>query len=215
MRSTIIAMSLCLGAVAAGKGVEAAPPSKPTAAPIRVFGNWAVACDNGLRCEAVSLQPKELQYAGIGLVVTRDSGPTAQPSVTIGHILDGHHGDADIAVDNRIIVRGMLDKSETAAVPSAQVSPLIRALVTGKRLRLTGGGEVSHTSLDGASAAFRYMDAQQGRADTVRSSRRRPELQSQQPHVRAFGPRQAARAPRAMIRRLLQACYPTIRRWSW
>ena len=167
MRSTIIAMSLCLGAVAAGKGVEAAPPSKPTAAPIRVFGNWAVACDNGLRCEAVSLQPKESQYAGIGLVVTRDSGPTAQPSVTIGHILDGHHGDADVAVDNRIIVRGMLDKSETVAVPSAQVSPLIRALVTGKRLRLTGGGEVSDTSLDGASAAFRYMDAQQGRADTV------------------------------------------------
>lgn len=100
-------------------------------------------------------------------MVTRDSGPAAQPSVTIGHIFDGHHGAADIAIDGRIVVHGMLDRNETVAVPLAQVSPLIRALVTGKRLRLTGGGEVSDTNLDGASAAFRYMDAQQGRADTV------------------------------------------------
>ena len=115
----------------------------------------------------MSLQPQEFDYKGIGLVVERDAGPDGRTQVHVSHIYDAHRGPAEIMVDGRTVASGVLDANETMEVPDEATPVVLRALVEGHHLHLSGGDEVSDTTLDGASAAFRYMDAQQGREDTV------------------------------------------------
>ncbi len=152
--------------MAAAMSSSALVAQAPTPSPIRTFGNWAVACDNGLRCMAVSLQPAESDYKGIGLVIERDAGPNGTPTARLAHIYDAHRGPAEISVDGHIVASGELDGSENMNVAKAVTPVVMRALVVGTRLHLSGGGETSDTALDGAAAAFRYMDAQQGRVGT-------------------------------------------------
>lgn len=161
----LAAAAIGMVALATSAAAEATPPHPSS---VHVFGNWAVACDNGLRCEAVSMQPEEFETAETGLVVTREAGPDAAVTVTLAHRSTGDRGAAaSIAVDGRIIAAGGLDGESELKTNPGLARLVIAALATGRRLRLAGDDDVSETSLDGAATAFRFMDDQQGRTGGV------------------------------------------------
>ncbi len=137
---------------------------------VRIFGDWAVACDNVHACEMTSLLPGE---AGIpdddhsgDLSVARAAGPAG--GFTIEVSVEAADGPATLAIDGAAATRGTLRGNvlRIAGAEAARIAPL---LANGKAVELqdAAGKGVALISLAGASAALRFIDANQGRAGTV------------------------------------------------
>ncbi|MEO6214918.1 MAG: DUF1176 domain-containing protein [Sphingomonas sp.] len=144
---------------------DAAPP-KPGS--IQTFGDWAVACDNVRRCEMTSLIPEdEAQNGGDSdaFSIVREPGPNA------GFEIDGvgsGEGETSVRIDGKIIAGSAAHKG-VMTLTGADAAKIVAAMVNGRKLTLTdiGGAHAANVSLDGSSAALRFMDAQQGRAGGV------------------------------------------------
>jgi hypothetical protein len=140
-------------------------PPKPGA--LKTFKDWAVGCDNMLTCTMASLGPEVGDFPVITLALARDAGPSGgwQVAVQVNETGDKPPAPiAAIAVDNGQTV--MVHKD---AVSGAAAATLIAAVANGNAITLrdASGATVETISLAGASAALRYIDAMQGRADTV------------------------------------------------
>jgi hypothetical protein len=164
MRRGIIALALmCIGA-----GVMAMPASLIVPAKVVTFKDWAVGCDNGLDCQAVALRTEDGVESKISLVLKRAGG--------IGGALDieisGFIAKVDryrILVDSKVANTGpMLADNEVIKIAGPDALKLARRMANGKTLKLLDatGTELGQASLSGASAAFRYADAAQGRTGT-------------------------------------------------
>jgi hypothetical protein len=151
-----------LSILAAAALASALPPR-----PIRDFGDWTVGCDNGRKCQAVSLVPEsgggeELPFAT--LVVERGAGDGDLPKVAVEPALDELPPAASLLVDGqRTAVR--LD-DEGLLRDGADALPLLRQLSPAGSARLldSSGKPVARIALSGAAAALRWMDEQQLRA---------------------------------------------------
>jgi hypothetical protein len=124
--------------------------AKPRPGEVRTFGDWTVGCDNTLRCELRSLAAENAEPGDPTVSIARDAGPEGKFEVTI----DGYEdAGAAAAVDGQ---------------PVATRAGIVSAMANGRVLALLAGGKaVATVSLNGASAALRYVDAVQGRAGTV------------------------------------------------
>lgn len=151
MMMTLLATALAL----AGPGVE------------RVFGNWAVACDNVKRCEATMLMPERWSGdAAPTFDVAREPGPAGVLSISIAP-LSKAGGVTDILIDRRLIGSGVL-RDGTISLGGATAEGLARAMASGRVMTLRQRqGVLATLSLTGASAALRYIDSEQGRAGTL------------------------------------------------
>lgn len=141
--------------------------SPPVVTPAKVanFKNWAVGCDNGLACEAVSLAPESAPDGAVALAISRKAGLNDMLSIN----LSGFSTQSDrfrILVDNRVVDTGnMVAGSGTIAITGPKAAKLARAMVRGVNLLLADGDgqDLGKVSLAGVSASFRYIDAAQGR----------------------------------------------------
>ncbi len=126
------------------------------------YGDWAVACDNTRRCEAVGYHRDGGEPVALYLV--REAGPN-QP-VLLMLLLDTGRDEpparATISI-GQIVLR---DVAPQHVFSSDKVPTLIPALLTGERAEVQAGARNWTLSLNGASAALLKMDDIQGRVGT-------------------------------------------------
>lgn len=145
----------------AGAAAYAVTPGK-----LQTFKDWTVGCDNGLACQAVALMPDGPSDDALSLVITRSAGTTAPLAIE----LSGFTTKADryrVVIDGKVVSTGTMQvRSETVKLEGAGALKLARALAKGREMRLVDGGGaiLGAASLNGVSAALRYIDAEQGRA---------------------------------------------------
>lgn len=130
------------------------------------FKDWTVGCDNGLACQAVALMPDGPADDALSLVITRPAGATAPLAIE----MSGFTTKADryrVVIDGRVAQTGNMQVgSESIKLSGANATRLARAMAKGKAMRVIDGSgtDLGAASLNGASAALRYIDSEQGRA---------------------------------------------------
>jgi hypothetical protein len=138
---------------------------KAGAAPgeMKTFKDWVVACDNVKRCTMASLGPAAGDFPAYTMQVARAAGPAGGFEIAIDGIQDPAPAPAAILIDGR---RFAVTPDGLAGQGAAGI---VAAMANGRALSLmaAGGQPPGQVSLAGASAALRYIDAQQGRAGTV------------------------------------------------
>jgi hypothetical protein len=152
----------------------AAPGQTPEPTEAKIFGDWAVACDNNRRCEMTSLFPGDgampeegSGYDGATFSVERAAGPDGGFTVEVDISAD-QKGETSVRVDGQVIAGGT-PKNNIMVFTGADAAKIVAAMINGKELSVTdiGGGMIGRTTLSGSSAALRFIDAGQGRAGTV------------------------------------------------
>lgn len=149
-----LAAPLTLGAAAPGNGPGAE----------KLFGNWAVTCDNVKHCEATALMPAGWSGDNApALDLTREAGPAGAVTVSLSPSAETY-GIVDILIDRKLMSSGAI-RDGTITLTGATAEGIARGMATGKQVTLRAHGKTIGTiSLTGASAAMRYIDAEQGRA---------------------------------------------------
>ncbi|NHZ77811.1 DUF1176 domain-containing protein [Massilia sp. CCM 8695] len=126
------------------------------------YGDWAVACDNTRRCEAVGYQRDGEEPAA--LYLRREAGPGQPVQLTL--MLDTGRGNVPDQVTltvGQVAVRDVVPEQE---IDEEQAAGLIAALLKGERAEIEAGSRRWSVSLNGASAALLKMDDLQGRVGT-------------------------------------------------
>lgn len=149
--------------------ILAAALQAPQPGEVKEFGRWAVGCDNGRSCRAVSLLGEEDEDKD-PMAVDRGSGRTDRPVLIFA-------GEGSPCASFALFVDGKrlsqsLDlgcgPAKSRALAAATDS-IVEAMRTSERLEIKDrrGKLVGRYSLKGAAAALRYMDSKQHRAGTV------------------------------------------------
>ena len=149
-------------------GLSTTASAKPNLGAQKFFQDWAVACDNRLACEALSLQPEAASFDGISLSLSRAS-LTGDIAITLG----GFETKSDryrIMIDGRVADTGpiLALPSEPIRVTGIDALRFARSLAKGRGLVLRDGkgSELGKISLAGTKAAFQHIDVIQNRATT-------------------------------------------------
>ncbi|MES2444799.1 MAG: DUF1176 domain-containing protein [Pseudomonadota bacterium] len=146
----------------------------PAPGDVKIFGDWAVACDNAKSCEMTSLYPGDgvmpaegSGYDSATFSIERAPGPAGGFTVEVALSVQ-HRGEASIRVDGEVIAGGV-PKNDILVFTGADAARIVAAMIKGKELSVTGtgGAMIGRVTLSGSSAALRYIDAGQGRAGTV------------------------------------------------
>ncbi len=147
------------------------PATEPTPlGPLETYKDWAVGCDNGRACQAVSLAPEGADLSRAILIVLRRGAeaeaPVAMELRTAGSA-DNPAGRVDLAVDGAIVARTGFERASAALSPRDAMAAA-RAMARGFSVEIRQGKTViDRPSPAGLSAALRFIDAQQGRVGTV------------------------------------------------
>lgn len=157
---------LAFAAACTASGLIAAPAPNVSPSKVVTFKDWTVGCDNGLACQAVALMPETLADGALSIILTRAESATAAPMIE----LSGLTSKSDrfrIVIDGKVADTGVTQVgSETIKIGGINATKLARAMAKGKVMTVIDGAgtDLGTASLSGASAAFRYTDAAQGRA---------------------------------------------------
>lgn len=145
--------------------VEVAPPvAEPTLGRLRIFDDWAVACDNRLACSAVSLNPEGVDRPNHLLVSVRREGGASGGTDLRVLLADQIKGRVEFIVDGES--RARLNASGDVIELQGDVAlNVVRALGSSFAFELRDRRQavIGSPSLQGLPAALRYMDEQQGR----------------------------------------------------
>tara|TARA_R110002124_G_scaffold83253_2_gene218153 strand:+ start:433 stop:1518 length:1086 start_codon:yes stop_codon:yes gene_type:complete len=153
--------------ITAAVAMPAAQPGE-----IRTFGDWAVGCDNGDNCQAISLVPGE-DGAGyedgegpVSIVRTAGSKDIFKIHITFEpRDMDRYR----MIVDGRLVDTGPIVPGDyPIEIVGADAKKVAAAIIRGKRLVVQGPSDeiITRISLAGSSAALRYIDEKQDRAGT-------------------------------------------------
>jgi hypothetical protein len=147
----------------------AAPPGAPKPGTLETYRDWTIGCDNRGRCEAVALMPEggEWPDTPIMLGIARDAGADADAEIWTSQSEGKGRVTLTFLVDGRKLATAIGNAGE-ARVQGPQASALAIAMARGTAMEIRAGDKlIARPSLNGSGAAFRYMDARQGRAGTV------------------------------------------------
>jgi hypothetical protein len=164
MRTLLIALAASL---AVGGGAHAAGTKQ--------VKDWLGVCANTGACTAVGFGAEE-DDTGAYLMIQRDAGPAASPRLTL--VFDA--GDKQAAANWTLTLDGRpiagvgpvhaagSDAGARARLVGPPAAALVAALRNGRSLEFSAGGQsVGEISLAGSAAILLWVDAQQGRVDTV------------------------------------------------
>ena len=126
------------------------------------YGDWAVACDNTRRCEAVGYQRDGEEPAA--LYLRREAGPGQPVQLTL--MLDTGRGNVPGKVTLKVGQTVLRDVVPEQEIDEEQAAGLVAALLKGERAEVEAGTRRWSVSLNGASAALLKMDDLQGRVGT-------------------------------------------------
>ncbi|WP_443019558.1 DUF1176 domain-containing protein [Sphingomonas phyllosphaerae] len=153
---TVAATATSAGAPAGDDHASPKPGDQKT------FRDWTVACDNVARCAMASLGT-DADFPAVTMQVARAAGPDGAIEIA----LDMPQGDGDAPATLRIDGRAF--PVAGAGLSGTEAAAIARALADAKTIEALdkSGKRLGTISAAGASAALRYIDAQQGRAGTV------------------------------------------------
>jgi hypothetical protein len=128
----------------------------------KTFGDWTVACDNVRSCAMASLGT-DADFPAVTMQVSRRAGPSAGLEIALMQPQDDKVAPAALTID---ATRFAVAPDGLAGAPALA---LARALADARSVTVADGkgAKIGSISPKGASAALRYIDAQQGRAGTV------------------------------------------------
>lgn len=157
---------LAFAGVCTAAGILAAPAPNVLPAKVVTFKDWTVGCDNGLACQAVALMPQTMPDGALSVVVTRAEGAAALLAIEMSG-LTSKSDRFRIVIDGKVAYAGEMQAgSEMMKVSALDAIKLARTMAKGRVMTVIDGAgtDLGTASLSGASAAFRYADAAQGRA---------------------------------------------------
>jgi hypothetical protein len=142
----------------------------PKLGELKTFGDWAVGCDNLHDCEMASLGPEGADFPPINQMLTRTAGPEGAITVTLlpNDSPAPKAAPASVAIDGKA-ASGAFGGGDAPALTGEAAAQIVAAMANGQALAIrdASGKTLAPLSLKGASAALRYIDAQQGRAGGV------------------------------------------------
>lgn len=195
--------------------LQGMPAQKAKPGTVMTFRNWVVGCDNGRRCKAVALGPEAGEFPAVVIAVERDAGPAGAVRLHLSGE-DDYAGPVALRIDGRTVASGGVIKGGEMTLDGEPARRAAEAMAAGARAEvLSGGARLGTVSLAGASAALRYMDAEQGRAGTTSALVARGSASSARVPVpalpvvrRAAAAGQPAALPPALIRQMqdMAAC---------
>ena len=145
--------------------------TSPKPGVLKTFGDWTVGCDNGNRCTLASLGPESGDFPAADLALQREADPSGPITISLQPLDSGDKPvtPVAIAIDGTKSAAFAKGADGVATLSGDAATTIARQMANGHALAILGGdGAVLATlSLDGASAALRYIDAQQGRAGGV------------------------------------------------
>ncbi|NNC73142.1 MAG: DUF1176 domain-containing protein [Sphingomonadaceae bacterium] len=150
------------------------PPTNSEPAPepgtVRIFGDWAVGCDNGWACEAISLPSEDWGVGNDASLTVRRAGG-ADGYLRIGARLYEELDPDTIAlhIDGRHVAT-LTDSGdgERYEIDSGMARVVLPQIAEGGSAAIHGpaGEHLFDLSLAGSSAAMRFVDDRQQRAGT-------------------------------------------------
>lgn len=161
--------------LAAAAALQTAAPAAQEPGSVRIFGDWAVGCDNGWACEAISLAP-EAQGMGDGLSITvrQGGGADGQSRVGIRRLDDDPAAGITLHIDGEPVATAQASPGdELNHFDPDRAQNLIYRLSRGRHAELYDagdGGMLGEISLNGSYAALLYIEDRQRRAGTVNAS---------------------------------------------
>ncbi|WP_299321899.1 DUF1176 domain-containing protein [Parasphingopyxis sp.] len=162
-------------AAAAQSPAHAHPlPLTPEPGTVRLFGDWAVGCDNGWACEAISLPTEDWEIGnGYSITVRRAGGADGYHRIGIRAFEDEAPSTMTLLVDGEFAgtaTRNEGDELYHFDPASAQRLAGLMARGGEAELRDPDGGMIESISLDGSYAAILFIEDRQQRAGTVTAS---------------------------------------------
>lgn len=150
----------------------ASTASKPGPIPgeVKTFADWAVGCNNGRACQAVSLMEMETTDNQLTLLVTRGPGRTDVAALSIANIEVRQAGEqVSLAIEGGAALQSANMPEEGKAITFVLDKALFEAVRNARylELRRANGERLGHASLRGISAAMLYIDDKQLRAKTT------------------------------------------------
>lgn len=151
---------------------SAPPPGDTGTAPqpttLRRFGDWVAGCDNGATCQTGSLAPEDGDPPALMLSVERAAGPDGTillrlRGVTLPSL------PLTLSIDGEAVARGGTAQDDAIELTGPPAAAVARRMAQARALTVSdaAGARVATLSLHGASAALRWIDAEQGRAGTT------------------------------------------------
>lgn len=138
--------------------------SAQSAMAVETYKDWAVACDNTRRCEAVGYQEKESDTPPVLLHLLREAGPATPVRATFSVQTEDEAPARPLTVRiNKLVLRGVQPDKELTL---EQTRSLLPALLDASAAKLTDGKTTWTLSLAGIKAALLKMDDLQGRIGT-------------------------------------------------
>ncbi|TPG40497.1 DUF1176 domain-containing protein [Sphingomonas koreensis] len=147
----------------------ATPATPPKPSDLKIFGDWIAGCDNTLRCTMASLG-EGADFPKVNLALARAAGPVGAITLTLQ---PNDFGDGpppvpvSLAIDGKSVA-GRFAAGDQPTLTGTDATAIAAAMAAAQTLtiRNAAGAAVGTLSLKGASAALRYIDAQQGRVGT-------------------------------------------------
>ena len=154
-------------AAAPSNATEPADPAtadahaKPAPGTLQTFKDWTVGCDNTRRCTMAALAPEGGDFPAVTMNLMRDAGPDGAIGIELDSRDEAAPGPTAIAIDGR-----RFDVTTPDGLSGDPARKIATAMANGKALTVLAGKTKAGTlSLAGVSAALRFIDEQQGRAD--------------------------------------------------
>lgn len=140
----------------------------------RNFGDWAVGCDNGWACEAISLAAEDWSIGdGISITVRRAGGADGYNRVGLRLMDETAAGRLALHIDGEpVAIAERSDGDELFHFDPEIVPNLLYRIAYGRSAELfdEAGASQGTISLSGSRAALLYIEDRQGRAGTVTAS---------------------------------------------
>ncbi|MFT3811161.1 MAG: DUF1176 domain-containing protein [Micropepsaceae bacterium] len=141
----------------------------PAHAEPKTFKDWIAGCDNTLACTAIGTTREDGEPVGY-IRLTRAAGPDAAPAARVVVYAGETDGTLSITIDGKTFGKPLTAVSDGAYIrvdlDAAQSAAFIAAIANAKSVKLESTDKLVETatvSLDGSSAALRYIDAEQKR----------------------------------------------------
>ncbi|MEM8695595.1 MAG: DUF1176 domain-containing protein [Pseudomonadota bacterium] len=149
-------------------------PGTPEPGTVRLFGDWAVGCDNGWACEAISLPTEDWEIGnGYSITVSRAGGADGYHRVGIRVFEDDTPGAMVLLVDGEYVGTARRTEGDELFHFDPEASQRIAghmARGSDAELRDVDGGMIDRISLTGSYAALLFIEDRQQRAGTVTAS---------------------------------------------
>ena len=152
----------------AGATPQADTGTVPRPTTLQTYGDWEAGCDNGATCQMGSLAPEEGDPPALMLSFERAAGPDGEIALRL-RVTTLPSLPLTASVDGEAVARGGMAGDEVVELTGAPAAALARRMAQGRTLTITdaAGATAAVVSLKGVAAALRWIDAEQGRADTT------------------------------------------------